>query len=72
MAPKEAGIKEDHAPEPQPAVRRGPLRLSAFQLMLFGATVIIGAAAAPVPLHRLFAAFVVWLVGYLTLFIPPL
>ncbi|KAL6634687.1 hypothetical protein ACP70R_027358 [Stipagrostis hirtigluma subsp. patula] len=79
MAPKGTGIKEDPAPERQPAaagVRRGgPLRVSAVLLMLFGATVIIGAAAAgpvPVPSPRLFGAFVVWLVGYLSLFIPPL
>jgi len=72
-----AGVEEgDPAPEPQPpaaAVRRGaPLHPPAFQLMLLAAIVIIGAAAAPLPLPRLLAAFVAWLVGYLSLFIPPL
>jgi hypothetical protein len=40
--------------------------------MLFGATVIIGAAAAaaPVPLPRLFLALLAWLVGCLSLFMP--
>jgi len=78
--PGGAGVAEgddDPAPpEPQPAaaaVRRGaPLHPPAFQLMLLGAIVIIGAAAAPLPLPRLLAAFVAWLVGYLSLFIPPL
>jgi len=75
--PGGAGVAEgddDPAPpEPQPAVRRGaPLHPPAFQLMLLGAIAIIGAAAAPLPLPRLLAAFVAWLVGYLSLFIPPL
>ena len=59
--PGGAGVAEgddDPAPpEPQPAaaaVRRGaPLHPPAFQLMLLGAIVIIGAAAAPLPLPRL-------------------
>ncbi|RLM77990.1 hypothetical protein C2845_PM12G19510 [Panicum miliaceum] len=79
MASRRGGTgADDHdpAPEPQPAaaaVRRGaPLHPPAFQLMLLGAVVIIGAAAAPLPLPRLLAAFVAWLVGYLSLFIPPL
>lgn len=53
--------------------RRPPMRLSALYLMLFGATVIVGAAGvgAPVtPLPRLFAALVAWLVGCLSLLVP--
>ncbi|EAY86562.1 hypothetical protein OsI_07942 [Oryza sativa Indica Group] len=75
---------DDHAPPPpqQLAVARGrrraeppppPMRLSALYLMLFGATVIVGAAGvgAPVtPLPRLFAALVAWLVGCLSLLVP--
>ncbi|CAL4886876.1 unnamed protein product [Urochloa decumbens] len=80
MASREgAGTEDDDPapPEPQPraaaVVRRGaPLHPPALQLMLLGAIVIIGAGAAPLPLPRLFVAFVAWLVGYLSLFIPPL
>ncbi|CAL5057301.1 unnamed protein product [Urochloa decumbens] len=72
-----SGVEDDdHAPEQQPpaaVVRRGaPLHPPALQLMLFGAIVIIGAGAAPLPLPRLFVAFVAWIVGYLSLFMPPL
>jgi hypothetical protein len=55
------------------AIHRGPmLRLAAMQLMLFAAYEIVGSyAAPPVALPRLFAAFVAWLVGCLSLFIAP-
>ncbi|PUZ77862.1 hypothetical protein GQ55_1G406700 [Panicum hallii var. hallii] len=58
------------ATEPDHAGRGRLLRGSALHLMLFGATVIIGAAAAPVPLPRLFFALLVWLVGCLSLYMP--
>lgn len=81
MAREDAGnvTAEAATAEPQrertPAAGRGPLlRISAFQLMLFGATVIIGAGvattAAPVPPSRLFFALLAWLVGCLSLFMP--
>uniref|UniRef100_A0A0D9YUJ6 Uncharacterized protein n=1 Tax=Oryza glumipatula TaxID=40148 RepID=A0A0D9YUJ6_9ORYZ len=55
------------------AIHRGPmLRLAAMQLMLFAAYEIVGSyAAPPVALPRLFAAFVAWLVGCLSLFVAP-
>ena len=76
-----AVTKEATASEPemeQAAPATGPddagrgrlLRGSALLLMLFGATVIIGAFAAPVPLPRLFFALLVWLVGCLSLYMP--
>uniref|UniRef100_A0A0E0K5S0 Uncharacterized protein n=1 Tax=Oryza punctata TaxID=4537 RepID=A0A0E0K5S0_ORYPU len=81
MAPNDAGCVAKEAPgtgadrarEGEPAAddgRRGPpmLRLYALQLMLLGATAIIGAYAAPVSLPRLFLALVIWLVGCLSLF----
>lgn len=55
---------------PDDAGRGRLLRGSALLLMLFGATVIIGAFAAPVPLPRLFFALLVWLVGCLSLYMP--
>uniref|UniRef100_A0A0D9VHW5 Uncharacterized protein n=1 Tax=Leersia perrieri TaxID=77586 RepID=A0A0D9VHW5_9ORYZ len=66
------------APAPTPlaaavgrAVRHGPmLRLATLQLMLFAAhEIVVGAARPPVPLPRLLAAFVAWLVGFLSLFV---
>ena len=54
---------------PDDAGRGRLLRGSALLLMLFGATVIIG-AKAPVPLPRLFFALLVWLVGCLSLYMP--
>ncbi|RLN08515.1 hypothetical protein C2845_PM11G24370 [Panicum miliaceum] len=55
---------------PDDAGRGRLLRGSALLLMLFGATVIIGTFAAPVPLPRLFFALMVWLVGCLSLYMP--
>uniref|UniRef100_K3Z0W3 Uncharacterized protein n=1 Tax=Setaria italica TaxID=4555 RepID=K3Z0W3_SETIT len=72
-----AATKEATAPEPEmeqgapaDAGRGQPLRGPALHLMLFGATVIVGAAAAPVPLPRLFFALLAWLVGCLSLYMP--
>jgi hypothetical protein len=81
-----AVTKEATAPEPEvaeqalPAPRLAPDRAgrgrlllrggSALHLMLFGATAIVGAAAAPVPWPRLFFALLVWLVGCLSLYMP--
>jgi hypothetical protein len=64
--------EQEPALAPAGAGRGQPLRIPALQLMLFGATVIIGAAAAaaPVPLPRLFLALLAWLVGCLSLFMP--
>ncbi|KAL6633456.1 hypothetical protein ACP70R_026127 [Stipagrostis hirtigluma subsp. patula] len=79
MAPADAGnVTNKEAPaapeqerEPALAAGHGPLpRASALHLMLFGATVIVGAAAVPVPLPRLFLALLAWLVGCLSLFLP--
>ncbi|TVU28727.1 hypothetical protein EJB05_20257, partial [Eragrostis curvula] len=76
MAPTTSVIKEAPVPEPDPEPEPAPapaghgqlLRISAFQLMLFGATAIIGAAAAPVPWPRLFFVLLAWFVGCLSLF----
>jgi hypothetical protein len=65
------GQEQEPALAPETGAGRGqPLRIPALHLMLFGATVIIGAAAAPVPLPRLFLALLAWLVGCLSLFMP--
>ncbi|WVZ73458.1 hypothetical protein U9M48_021761 [Paspalum notatum var. saurae] len=58
------------APDAAVAGNGPPLRIPALHLMLFGATAIIGAAAVPVPPPRLFLAFLAWLVGCLSLFMP--
>ena len=72
MAPNDAGgvAKEAPGPRTERARRRPPMqRVYAFQFMLLGATAIIGAYAEPVSsLPRLFLALVIWLVGYLALF----
>ncbi|KAF0931258.1 hypothetical protein E2562_002606 [Oryza meyeriana var. granulata] len=80
MAPNDAGGVAEGTSGPRaervrepvaPGGRRDPptLRLYAFQIMLLGATAIIGCAyAAPVSLPRLFQALVIWLVGCLSLF----
>ncbi|WVZ73459.1 hypothetical protein U9M48_021762 [Paspalum notatum var. saurae] len=83
LGPGNVGVPRDEAaptPEQEPRHRgpapdvgpAGPMpRVSAFQLMLIGATAIIGAAAAapaPAPLPRLFFALLAWLVGCLSLF----
>jgi len=76
-ANKEAVDSGGPEPEQNPAVvpdaggRGQLLRVSTgLHLMLAGATVIIGEAAAPAPapLPRLFFAFLAWLVGCLSLF----
>uniref|UniRef100_J3LHI7 Uncharacterized protein n=1 Tax=Oryza brachyantha TaxID=4533 RepID=J3LHI7_ORYBR len=73
MAPEDAGPERGREPAADVAHRRPPVpRLYAFQLMLLGATAIVGAcaaAAAPVSLPRLFLALVIWLVGCLSLFV---
>uniref|UniRef100_A0A0D9VLL4 Uncharacterized protein n=1 Tax=Leersia perrieri TaxID=77586 RepID=A0A0D9VLL4_9ORYZ len=62
-----AGAERAREPAVADVRRRGQpmLRHYAFQLMLLGATAIIG---APVSLSRLFLALVIWLVGCLSLF----
>jgi hypothetical protein len=76
MAWEDASSVTDDTPataQEQAVARRGhPLRIWALQLMLSGATVVIGAAAAPVPVPppQLFLALMAWLVGCLTLFMP--